>query len=61
MPRYNRDDYSACDWRMTKSDILRSRKAIAKKRRVRVLEVLAIFGLLVVIAVTLEGIWKLYS
>lgn len=24
MPRYDRDDYSACDWRATKSDYRRS-------------------------------------
>lgn len=56
MPRYNRDDYSACDWRATKSDILRCRKSIAKKRRVRVLEVLGLLGLLFVIAATVDGI-----
>lgn len=59
--RYNRDDYSACDWRVTKSDILRSRKAIAHKRRVNLANVLGVILLLVVIVVTLDGLFKLYS
>lgn len=61
MPRYNRDDYSAVDWRATKSDILRCRKAAQRQRRVKVSSVLGIVLVLIVIAVTLEGIYKLYA
>ena len=61
MPRYNRDDYSACDWRATKSDILRCKKALQHQRRVKVSTVLGIVMTLIVIAITLEGIYKLYN
>jgi len=59
--RYNRDDYSACDWKVTKSDILRNKKVIAKRRRVRVSTVLGILLTLVVIVITLDGIVSLYN
>lgn len=59
--RYDRDDYSACDWRQTKSDILRSRRAIAQRRRVRLSSVIGAILLLVVIVVTLDGIIGLYA
>lgn len=58
MPRYNRDDYSACDWRVQKSDILRSKRAIAQRRRVRVSSVLGILLLVIVSLVTLNSIYE---
>ena len=61
MPRYNRDDYSHCDWRATKSDILRSQRAIATRRRLRVTSVLGFVLLLIVIAVTVDGLLALYG
>lgn len=61
MPRYNRDDYSACDWRVTKSDILRSKRAIAKRRKIRLSSVLGILAVIVVIILTVDGILGLYS
>lgn len=56
MPRYNRNDYSACDWRATKSDILRNERAIKANRRVRVSSVLGILSVAVIIFVTLVEI-----
>lgn len=56
MPRYNRDDYSACDWKVSKSDILRSRKAVAKRRKVRLTSVLGILAVVVVTVLTLDNI-----
>lgn len=59
MPRYNRDDYSACDWRVSKSDILRCRKAVARRRRIRLTTVLGMIACLVVIWITLDGIIRM--
>lgn len=56
MPRYNRDDYSACDWKVTKSDILRSKKAIAKRRKIRVTSILGVLAVVVVTIITLMNI-----
>lgn len=56
MPRYNRDDYSACDWKVTKSDILRSKKAIARRRKVRLSSVLGLLAVIVVTVITLDNI-----
>ncbi len=48
MPRYNRDDYSACDWRQTKSDLLRAERANQpSKRRITLAHV---FGVMASIA-----------
>lgn len=59
--RYNRDDYSACDWKATKSDVLRNKKQLAKRRRISLASVLGILLTLVVIVITLDGIVSLYS
>lgn len=59
MPRYNRDDYSHCDWRATKSDILRCKRAVARRRGVRLSSVLGAMLILVVIVVTVDGILAL--
>lgn len=61
MPRYDRDDYSACDWRQTKSDVLRNKRAIAKRRRWNLANLLGILLVLVVIVVTLDGIWGMLT
>ena len=59
--RYNRDDYSAVDWKATKSDVLRDPKKLAKRRRISLASVLGILLTLVVIVITLDGIVSLYS
>ena len=59
--RYNRDDYSAVDWKATKSDVLRNKKELAKRRRISLASVLGILLTLVVIVITLDGIVSLYS
>lgn len=59
--RYNRDDYSAVDWKATKSDVLRNKKDLAKRRRISLASVLGILLTLVVIVITLDGIVSLYS
>lgn len=59
--RYNRNDYSAVDWKATKSDVLRNKKDLAKRRRISLASVLGILLTLVVIVITLDGIVSLYS
>lgn len=59
--KYNRDDYSACDWRATKSDILRNQKSIAKKRRLTLASLIGIVLLLITIVVTLDGIIRNFT
>lgn len=57
MPRYNRNDYSACDWKVTKSDILRSKKAIANRRKIRAASVVGIVLVCLVSLITLHSIY----
>lgn len=59
--RYNRDDYSKCDWRATKSDILRNKKQVAKRRRVRLTSALGLMAMIVVLVITLDGIIGIYG
>ena len=59
--RYNRDDYSAVDWKATKSDVLRNKKDLAKRRRISLASVLGILLTLVVIVITLDGIIGIYG
>lgn len=59
--RYNRNDYSACDWRASKSDILRNKAVVSKRRKINLANVLGIMALVVVIVVTLDGLVKLYG
>lgn len=57
MPRYNRDDYSACDWKVSKSDILRCKKSIAKQRKMNAAQLLGIVLVCIVALVTLHSIY----
>lgn len=59
--RYNRNDYSACDWSASKSDILRDKAAVSQRRKITLANVLGIMALVVVIVVTLDSIFKLYN
>ena len=59
--RYNRNDYSAVDWKATKSDVLRNKKQLAKRRRISLASVLGILLTLVVIVITLDGIIGIYG
>ncbi len=59
--RYSRNDYSACDWKATKSDVLRNKKDLAKRRRISLASVLGILLTLVVIVITLDGIIGIYG
>ncbi len=59
--RYDRNDYSACDWKVSKSDILRNKKSIARKRKFTLANALGIALVLVVIVVTLDGMIGLYN
>ena len=59
--RYNRDDYSAVDWKATKSDVLRNKKDLAKRRRISLASVLGILLTLVLIVITLDGIIGIYG
>jgi hypothetical protein len=57
MPRYNRDDYSACDWKVSKSDILRCKRSIDKQRRMNAATLLGIVLVCIVSLVTLHAIY----
>jgi hypothetical protein len=57
MPRYNRDDYSTCNWKVSKSDILRCKRSIAKQRRMNAATLLGIVLVCIVSLVTLHSIY----
>ena len=52
--RYNRNDYSACDWKATKSDALRKNQKAAPS-----LPVVKIMILVLAVAVSALTLWEL--
>lgn len=52
--RYNRNDYSACDWKATKSDVLRKNQKAAPS-----LPVVKIMILVLAVAVSALTLWEL--
>lgn len=59
MPRYNRNDYSACDWRVSKSDILRNKKDIIRKRKLNLASAILIMAVCTVCVITLAELWRM--